>query len=68
MDSLLSTFSGEIKGFTGIDDPYEEPINAEIQLTTTDCSTEDNARKIISHLMDRTLLLETTDERNFYSP
>ncbi|MEE8074968.1 MAG: bifunctional sulfate adenylyltransferase/adenylylsulfate kinase [Candidatus Binatia bacterium] len=59
---------GEIKGFTGIDDPYEEPINAEIQLTTTDCSIEDNARKIISHLMDRSLLLETTDERNFYSP
>ncbi len=40
---------GEIKGFTGIDDPYEEPFNPEIQLTTADCLPEDNARQIISY-------------------
>jgi len=59
---------GEIKGFTGIDDPYEEPLNAEIRLTTTDCSPEDNARKVITYLVDKGMLLNGTDERNYESP
>ncbi len=59
---------GEIKGFTGIDDPYEEPLNAEIRLTTTDCFPEDNARKIISFLINNSMLLDATDDRNFNSP
>ena len=45
--------AGEIKGFTGIDDPYEAPVNPELTLTTTDCSPEENARKIISYLEER---------------
>ncbi len=59
---------GEIKGLTGVDDPYEEPLNPELRLTTTDCSPEDNARKIMSYLVDRGLLLDARDERNFESP
>ncbi|MFQ5852893.1 MAG: adenylyl-sulfate kinase, partial [Candidatus Binatia bacterium] len=47
---------GEIKGFTGVDDPYEEPLNPEIQLKTTDCFPEDNARKIIRYLIDQGLV------------
>ena len=27
-------FAGKIKGFTGVDDPYEEPANAEITMKT----------------------------------
>ncbi|MCA9892479.1 MAG: adenylyl-sulfate kinase, partial [Anaerolineae bacterium] len=42
---------GEIKGFTGIDDPYEAPVNPEIHLTTVDVSPEENARLIIEHLV-----------------
>jgi len=57
--------AGEIKGFTGIDDPYEEPLSAEIRLTTSVCSPEDNSRKIVSYLIDNGLLLDATDERNF---
>jgi sulfate adenylyltransferase len=38
---------GEIKGFTGIDDPYEEPLNAEIVLDTVEITPEENARIII---------------------
>jgi sulfate adenylyltransferase len=57
---------GEIKGFTGIDDPYEEPLNAELRLGTTDCLPEDNARKIIQYLIGKGFLLEAGDERNFY--
>ena len=48
---------GEIKGFTGIDDPYEAPPNPEITLDTVANSAEDNARLIVSHLMDRGFLL-----------
>ena len=58
---------GEIKGFTGIDDPYEEPLNADMHLTTTNCSPEDNVQKIISYLVNNGFLLDTRDERNFDS-
>lgn len=44
---------GEIKGFTGIDDPYEEPLNAEIVLDTVDINPEANARIIIDYLKER---------------
>ena len=58
---------GEIKGFTGVDDPYEKPLSPEIRLTTTDCTAEDNARRIIRYLIDRGFLLEDRDGRNFVS-
>jgi len=44
---------GEIKGFTGIDDPYEEPVDPEIVLNTVDTTPEDNARAIIDYLKER---------------
>jgi sulfate adenylyltransferase len=47
---------GEIKGFTGVDDPYEAPLNPELRLTTADCAPEDNARKIIDYLQERGFL------------
>ncbi len=43
---------GEIKGFTGIDDPYEEPLNAEIVLNTVDTTPEELARQIIGYLQE----------------
>jgi sulfate adenylyltransferase len=43
---------GEIKGFTGIDDPYEEPISPEIILETENQTPEENARRIIAYLKD----------------
>ena len=41
---------GEIKGFTGVDDPYEPPVNPEITLDTVNFTPEENARKIMAHL------------------
>jgi sulfate adenylyltransferase len=41
---------GEIKDFTGIDDPYEPPHHPEITLDTVNKSAEDNARAILEHL------------------
>ena len=42
---------GELKGFTGVDDPYEVPVDPELALATADCPAEDNANKIIAHLV-----------------
>jgi sulfate adenylyltransferase len=44
---------GDIKDFTGIDDPYEEPRHAEIVLDTVGYSAEENARLILSYLIDQ---------------
>jgi sulfate adenylyltransferase len=42
---------GEIKGFTGIDDPYEAPQNPEILLDTVRYQAEENARVIVEYLV-----------------
>ncbi len=47
---------GQITGFTGVDDPYEAPINPEITLDTVQYSAEENARKIIRYLEERGFL------------
>ena len=44
---------GKITGFTGIDDPYEPPEQAEIFLDTVKHSAEDNARLIQDYLMQQ---------------
>ena len=41
---------GEIKDFTGIDDPYEPPLHAEITLDTINHSAADNASLIFEKL------------------
>ncbi|HHE72024.1 MAG TPA: bifunctional sulfate adenylyltransferase/adenylylsulfate kinase [Chloroflexi bacterium] len=47
---------GEIKGFTGIDDPYEPPVNPEIVLHTVGNNPEENARTIIAYLEEQGFL------------
>lgn len=48
--------AGEIKGFTGIDDPYESPANPELVLKTADKSPEDLAEQVLAHLRDAGVL------------
>ena len=55
---------GEIKGFTGIDDPYEEPLNPEIRIDTASCPPEANARQIIRYLIERGFLMNYREIRN----
>jgi adenylylsulfate kinase len=43
-------FAGEIKGFTGVDDPYEEPKNPEIKVETEEHDPEESARIIVDRL------------------
>jgi sulfate adenylyltransferase len=47
---------GEIKGFTGIDDPYELPEHPEIVLDTVNHTPEENAHIIVKHLLAQGLL------------
>ena len=44
--------SGQLKNFTGIDSPYEEPENAEIVVDTTAMSPEEAAEAIVAWLRD----------------
>ena len=44
--------AGEIKGFTGIDDPYEAPRDPEIRLDTVDNTPEECARQIVDYLSE----------------
>lgn len=44
---------GEIKNFTGIDDPYEVPEQPEIVVDTVSNTVEDNARAIVSYLVEK---------------
>lgn len=54
---------GEVKGFTGIDDPYEVPLQAEITLDTVRATPEHNARLIIDYLKSSGLIQpEAEDE------
>jgi len=43
-------FAGEIKGFTGVDDPYEEPSRAEVVIDTEAQTPEESARVIVEQL------------------
>lgn len=45
--------AGEIKGFTGIDDPYEEPINPEVTIETDKQTLEESVQVIIDYLYEK---------------
>jgi sulfate adenylyltransferase len=47
---------GEIKDFTGIDDPYEEPLQPELELDTLRQSAEENARAVLAYLTEKGFL------------
>ena len=42
--------AGEIKGFTGVDDPYEEPLNPEVVCDTENETPEKSAEKVVRRL------------------
>ena len=48
---------GQITGFTGVDDPYETPVDPEITLYTVETSAEENARNVIAYLEEHGFLL-----------
>lgn len=44
--------AGEIKGFTGVDDPYEEPLHAEVVCDTEKETPEESAERVIRKLVE----------------
>ncbi|MCD6290843.1 MAG: bifunctional sulfate adenylyltransferase/adenylylsulfate kinase [Anaerolineae bacterium] len=55
---------GEIKGFTGIDDPYEAPLNPEVRLDTVNHTPEENARMILDYLIEKGFIRVVEQEDN----
>jgi adenylyl-sulfate kinase len=49
-------FAGEIKGFTGVDDPYEPPAAPEITLDTEAHDPEESARLVVTRLEELGLI------------
>jgi sulfate adenylyltransferase len=53
---------GKIKNFTGIDDPYEAPHNAELVLDTVNQTAEENAERILTYLVEHGFVHPTLGE------
>jgi sulfate adenylyltransferase len=51
---------GKPMGFTGVDDPYEEPIDPELTLAGVGVTPEENARQIITYLEEQGYLAPDT--------
>ena len=49
-------FSGEIKEFTGVSDPYEPPENPEVRLKTEEQEPAESAAQLITYLEERELI------------
>lgn len=50
--------AGEIKDFTGVDDPYEEPENPEITLETSKEKPQESVKNVIDWLSKQGLIKE----------
>jgi sulfate adenylyltransferase len=48
---------GQISGFTGVDDPYEPPVDPELILNTVEATVRDNGQKIVDYLEKEGFLL-----------
>ena len=53
---------GEIRGFTGIDSPYEKPENPDLILHTDKESVEDSDAKLLRHVLGLVQLKEKDQE------
>ncbi|MBL7191277.1 adenylyl-sulfate kinase [bacterium] len=47
---------GELKGFTGVDDPYESPLNPELVLKTENYSPEQLVAEILDFLTEKQII------------
>jgi len=53
---------GAVKNFTGLDDPYERPADADLVLDTIQSSPMGNALEILAELIGKGFLSATSDE------
>ena len=45
--------AGEIKNFTGIDAPFEVPINAAVEVNTADLSIDESIQKVLDFILPK---------------
>jgi sulfate adenylyltransferase len=55
---------GEIKNFSGIDDPYEPPLGPEIIIDSVTRSAEENADHILAYLIDKGFVVPSLSVSN----
>ena len=48
--------AGEIKEFTGIDAPYEEPLNPELVIDTSKYSLEESSNMVLDYLKEKEII------------
>jgi sulfate adenylyltransferase len=53
---------GELKGFTGIDDPYEPPLDPDITIDTVSYTPQENAQLIFNRLLERGIVRGDSEE------
>jgi len=59
VEMYRKAFSGELKEFTGVSDPYEPPTAPEIHLRTDSEAPEASAERVIAYLKSRRLIGES---------
>ena len=42
--------AGLLKGFTGVDDPYEDPSNPELSIDTTSLTPDEAAQEVLLYI------------------
>eukprot|EP00954_Amorphochlora_amoebiformis_P028636 1391991-Amorphochlora_amoeboformis.AAC.2 len=57
---------GKLKGFTGIDAPYEAPLNPEIRLPSHQMTLEEEVRVLVQFLASRGILTATENTPTWY--
>jgi sulfate adenylyltransferase len=45
--------AGQLTGMTGVDDPYEEPTDADLRLDTSTTTIDEAVLRVLSHLADQ---------------
>jgi adenylylsulfate kinase len=48
--------AGELKGFTGVDDPYEAPLHAEVTLDVTSLTPQEATGRLLAYLRGRGII------------
>jgi adenylylsulfate kinase len=64
----IKALTGEIGGFTGISDPYEEPLSPDITVDSSVESIEGSAVRILSHLIEVGALSDNLSRTEVVTP
>lgn len=54
--------AGEILAFTGVSDPYEPPVNPELEILTGEEEVKESAEKVINYLIDQGFIKNPADD------